>query len=384
MICVDCSEFMRNSDYRPTRFQAQADAINILAGAKTQANPESCVGVLSLAGKTPRVLVTPTPDLGAVLNSLHDLQIDGSIDLHTGVQVAQLALKHRQNKNQHQRVILFVGSPIDVPVQDLIKLGKKLKKNSVAVDVVSFGEANETAEKLECFVSAANNNDNSHFVHIDPGQEALSDALLATPLFTTDDSLPGGFAAAAAASAAAAQADGPGFHLDGVDPNIDPELAMALRVSMEEERARQEAAAQDFATGIADATVKPNMSGNNSAEQSIPRATEVPVTTSEDESLLQQALALSMAGTEIRIESKTSHGDSNNFTREAPHKESTEKLQSSQPSGVQLASDTAAVLQDTNFVTDVLQSLPGVSEDDASPLMHAGNTHDKDAESENE
>ena len=30
----------------------------------------------------------------------------------------------------------------------------------------------------------------------------------------------------------------------GVDPNLDPELALALRVSMEEERARQEAAAK--------------------------------------------------------------------------------------------------------------------------------------------
>lgn len=30
----------------------------------------------------------------------------------------------------------------------------------------------------------------------------------------------------------------------GVDPNMDPELALALRISMEEERARQEAAAK--------------------------------------------------------------------------------------------------------------------------------------------
>jgi len=32
-----------------------------------------------------------------------------------------------------------------------------------------------------------------------------------------------------------------------VDPNLDPELALALRVSMEEERARQEAAAKKAA-----------------------------------------------------------------------------------------------------------------------------------------
>lgn len=60
------------------------------------------------------------------------------------------------------------------------------------------------------------------------------------------------FAASAMASAAAA-GTGPGVGGDmgdidyrsmGVDPELDPELAMALRVSMEEERARQAAASQ--------------------------------------------------------------------------------------------------------------------------------------------
>ena len=36
MVCMDNSEWMRNGDYTPTRFQAQADAINLICGAKTQ------------------------------------------------------------------------------------------------------------------------------------------------------------------------------------------------------------------------------------------------------------------------------------------------------------------------------------------------------------
>ncbi len=112
VVCVDNSEWTRNGDYAPTRFQAQADAVNLLAGAKTQANPENTVGVLTMAGKTPRVLVTPTPDLGKVLNSMQNLTIEGETNLATAVQIAQLALKHRQNKNQRQRIVMFVGSPI--------------------------------------------------------------------------------------------------------------------------------------------------------------------------------------------------------------------------------------------------------------------------------
>jgi hypothetical protein len=62
--------------------------VNLLAGAKTQANPESCVGVLSLAGKVPKMLVTPTPDLGKVLNSMHDVPLDSMTHVTTGVQVS--------------------------------------------------------------------------------------------------------------------------------------------------------------------------------------------------------------------------------------------------------------------------------------------------------
>ncbi len=83
--------------------QAEGDAVNLLAGAKTQSNPENSVGVLSLAGKVPRVLVTPTDDLGQVLNAVHGISTGGSIKLSTGVQVCQpqprfLSLLSREGK----------------------------------------------------------------------------------------------------------------------------------------------------------------------------------------------------------------------------------------------------------------------------------------------
>jgi hypothetical protein len=37
------------------------------------------------------------------------LEVGGQMNLTSGVQVAQLALKHRQNKHQRQRIILFAG-----------------------------------------------------------------------------------------------------------------------------------------------------------------------------------------------------------------------------------------------------------------------------------
>lgn len=38
-----------------------------------------------------------------------ELDIGGEMNIAAGIQVAQLALKHRQNKNQRQRIIVFAG-----------------------------------------------------------------------------------------------------------------------------------------------------------------------------------------------------------------------------------------------------------------------------------
>jgi 26S proteasome regulatory subunit N10 len=72
-------------------------------------------------------------------------------------------LKHRQNKNQQQRVIYFVGSPIDTDKEELVKLAKRLKKNNISVDIVNFGEEGTNTEKLEAFITAVNNNNNRYF-----------------------------------------------------------------------------------------------------------------------------------------------------------------------------------------------------------------------------
>lgn len=121
VVCVDNSECTRNGDFEPSRFEAQSDAINLLAGAKTGANPENTVGILTIAttsAKAPKVMVTPTADLGKVLTAMSEVTIEGSVDICKATQIAQLALKHRQNKNQRQRIVLFVGSPI---LEDVVR-----------------------------------------------------------------------------------------------------------------------------------------------------------------------------------------------------------------------------------------------------------------------
>jgi 26S proteasome regulatory subunit N10 len=362
MICVDNSEWMRNGDYSPSRFQAQSDAVSLICGAKTQSNPENTVGVLTMAGKGVRVLATPTSDLGKILACMHGLEIGGEMNLAAGIQVAQLALKHRQNKKQHQRIIVFSGSPIKHEKKMLEMIGKKLKKNSVALDIVNFGEEDEgKTEKLEALLAAVNNNDSSHMVHVPPGPNALSDVLISTPIFTGDGEGGSGFAAAAAA----ASAGGVSGYDFGVDPNLDPELALALRVSMEEERARQEAAAKKAAEDAS----KQEKGGEQQAISQDATMTERTSTEAEtndmmddENALLQQALAMSMDDAVVNHDVR----DADMSEAATDDVDLARALQLSQTPASLAADPVGKLLADQSFVSSVLASLPGVDPNDPS------------------
>jgi hypothetical protein len=78
------------SIHRPSRFGAQSEAVNIIFNSKTLSNPESSVGLMSMAGKTPEVLVTLTTDIGKILDGLHRTKIRGNAHLATAIQVAEV------------------------------------------------------------------------------------------------------------------------------------------------------------------------------------------------------------------------------------------------------------------------------------------------------
>ena len=162
MIAIDNSEYMRNGDYLTSRYDAQLTATEFIFQNKVNSNPENTVGLLAYGGNGPQVLSTLTTDFGKILSGAHETKISGENHFSSGIQVAALALKHRQNKVQSQRIIIFVGSPVTESEKDLEKLAKKMKKNNVAIDIINFGEESVNTSKLEKFNSIINNHDNSH------------------------------------------------------------------------------------------------------------------------------------------------------------------------------------------------------------------------------
>ena len=184
--------------------------------------------------------------------------------------------------------------PPDDLQEKLVKIAKKLKKNNVAVDIVSFGCEQDNSEKLEAFHTAVNSNDNSHLVVVPPGP-VLSDVLIGSPIFQGEGGGAYGFGGGAGTTGATE-----GFEF-GVDPNLDPELALALRVSLEEERARQNMVAAASGPPKADAGASgaageaAGSEGQKAGEALAGGAAGGAADMDMDEdALLQQALAMSM------------------------------------------------------------------------------------------
>lgn len=360
MVCIDNSEWMRNGDFSPNRFQAQLDAVNLLCGNKTNQNLENTVGIVSFGGKSCEVLAALTGDLGKVLAALHRVQIGGTPKFSSGIQIAQLALKHRPNKRQEQKIVIFVGSPITESEAELKRLGTRLKKNKVGVDVVNFGEEAENTAKLEAFVNAVNSTDNnSHLVTVPAGPHILADILISSPIIGGDV--------------------GAGDGGLGVDPNVDPELALALRLSLEESQ-RSEPPPPGVAPTGGDSkpasttpsipTPLPHSTGDIDMEMGDEEEGE---DEDDEQALLAQAIAMSMGqgGTgpigsrledvemseedELQLALQLSMQDSENKPVESSKSE--EDVKSSDD-------NIAEAAKDAELMQSILSNLPGVDPND--------------------
>mmetsp|Transcript_9573 Transcript_9573/g.14191 ORF Transcript_9573/g.14191 Transcript_9573/m.14191 type:complete len:418 (+) Transcript_9573:97-1350(+) len=385
MILLDNSEFMRNGDYIPTRLEAQSDAANMIVNQKTQSNPESTVGVIAMSSSGPssgaELLVSPTDDLGKILSALHGVPFCGemvrngkdAVDIAASVQVATLALKHRRNKNGAQRIVLFVGSPLTcAEARSFIKAGKQLKKNNVFIDVIAMGELGDNEPKLRELVDAANGSSaneegaerNCHLVTI-PAGVLPSDVLITSPIFRGDAAPMGGDMGGAAAGGGGGGGD-TFAQYGGVDPNMDPELAMALRVSMEEERARQErvsAAVAESNQEEKSGDGEDDAAAANNAEsmEGITAGVE-----NDEDALLQQALAMSMAENQASStteETTAAAGESTAMDMGDDDDDAAMQMALAMSMQGESEEKTDAGL-DPAFVNQLLGSLPGVNPDD--------------------
>ncbi|KAF2754233.1 hypothetical protein EJ05DRAFT_489469 [Pseudovirgaria hyperparasitica] len=272
MILLDNSEFSRNGDYLETRWKAQEYAVNRIHEAKHASNPESAVGLITMAGSSPDVLTTPQTEPGHSMAALgnKELKIHGRIRFWTAIRIAQMVLRNRQNKSQRQRIIAFICSPLEETAAELQTLAKTfLKKNNISIDVIAFGELGDNVEsKLTPFIKnfhtasapLDSHEHESRLLVCPPGDtqlfEFINSSVIvneggAVPSSGDTDGHPGG-------------SGGGSNDFEYVDPSVDPELALALRMSYEEAKAREEKNKKDeeAKTGKADLENIPEEGGS--------------------------------------------------------------------------------------------------------------------------
>ncbi|XP_055603174.1 26S proteasome non-ATPase regulatory subunit 4 [Uranotaenia lowii] len=346
MLCFDNSDYQRNGDYFPTRLNAQKDGVNLVCLSKIRSNPENNVGLLTLSNTT-EVLATLTSDVGRILSKMHLINPGGNINMMTGLRIAHLVLKHRQGKNHKMRIVVFVGSPVNHDEGELVKLAKKLKKEKVNVDIVSFGDHQKNNDIFTAFINVLNGKDGtgSHLVCV-PRGSVLSEALISSPIIQGEDGTGG------------AGLGGAGFEF-GVDPNEDPELALALRVSMEEQRQRQEDEQRRAqATSSAETGNEGTSSGAATALVSQPNT---------EEALLERALALSTDDAMPDFANMTEE-EQIAFAMQMSMQDAQQETPISQPAKRQKKDETPMevdedineVITDPEFLQSVLENLPGV------------------------
>ncbi|KRX68392.1 26S proteasome non-ATPase regulatory subunit 4 [Trichinella sp. T9] len=322
---VDSSDYMRNGDYFPTRLLAEIEAITLIVQCKLRSNPENQVGVLAMSNGV-NLLNALTQDDGKIYMKLHTLIPKGTANFLNGIRVSQLALKHRYGRTHKGRIIVFIGSPLKNADNEIFKVAQRMKKEKIAIDVIAFGEEARKSKKLSLFASIMNSSgsENCQLVIVPKGS-SLQEAVLSSPIVRREDgTLPNVPMI-------------PGSNFDfGIDPNEDPELAMALRVSLEEQRQRQQAEARlAEAQQTTEAEEVPSEEMDTSPSQA-----NVDAMTEDEQILL--ALQLSLQDSHGRSESRqekteTAESKKNPTESAASVEKTTEKEKASETEVHQLA-----------------------------------------------
>lgn len=235
VICLDSSCYMINNDYSPvrTRWVCQVESAESISRRVINGHPESVVGILVTAGdNSTSLLSSPVRDLDVLVSKCRQVSLSGQSKLVNSLNKALLVLKFRKNRNGEQRIIMYVGSPVEGEDSNkslLQEVGRKLKLNNISIDIVSFGDSatmERNEELLNVLKESANKEGGRSSTVVQIGKD---DSFVATTdrLLAGDANLEGG--------------GGSGnsnvqFPNDFAGDN-DDDLMLALRISAEEAQA---------------------------------------------------------------------------------------------------------------------------------------------------
>jgi len=234
---------------------------------------------------------------------------------------------------------------------------------STLSDIVTFGNTEENKSKLDKLFQAVNSGESSHLIE-SPAGSLLSDVVLTSPICLGENAPPPGTAVPSSTTI--------GEEFDGVNPSTDPELYMALRMSLEEERARQQ---REQPVEVA-VEPSPPSSSSSSSSSSAGTATaavtettiaDAPVAATDEEDAVPVPTVEEIEGMDVDEELKQALLLSlQDFDTSAPPADNTsESKEEEKPSNdIPSADGEGSSIQDLRFVQQLIGDLPGVDVND--------------------
>jgi 26S proteasome regulatory subunit N10 len=210
LILLDNSATSINGDFHPNRLDAQKQAADRLVQYYTRNSAETQIGIGVLASEQCVVIASLTSDLNRIARAISLITKGGRVRLEHGIRCAFLALHHRDQELKELRVIVFVASEHDVTPAAAEKIVATARKESVCMDIIAVGDDVNDLDVLESIV--VNLRSRSTFLRAQVNSLILSDIVMGSAI-------------------------GPGLEAHRriqVNPEDDPDLALMLRMSMED------------------------------------------------------------------------------------------------------------------------------------------------------
>ena len=249
----------------------------------------------------------------------------------------------------------MICSPVVEDAAILTNLAKKAKKNGVAVDIVNIG-TQENLGILQTFIDAVNNADNSHLVHVEAGVSNVADMVISSPINQV--------------AVVAGGEVNPSAGVGRVDPNMDPELAEAIRQSLEEQKTMLQASNVEV----------------KKEEKKEPAAVEDAFAGLSEEEIMQRAILLSMEGKaedakegqgEVEVPAMQQTMPTGPLGPETAHAMEVKK----QEKPVDLEQE---LLKNQDFVTELIQTLPDMSEAEKMKVLSGLGQKEKEEKKKSE
>lgn len=218
-VIIDNSEYSRNGDFQPNRYQQQIDAADYYVRDLRNNSGNAHTAIIAGAGESPYVVLADAATSAIYHEKLY---IKGELNICSSIEIALLT-SPEEIILFHCSVVLGDVKKIQQYKTDLKKILKKLKKNKVSLKIINFGEV-ESNNEFWSDISA----------------DFAGDDVISVISFMPDSGMLLWEQIKSFSQFNSANDNGDAFlEYGGIDPSMDPELAMALKMSLEEEQQRQ-------------------------------------------------------------------------------------------------------------------------------------------------